>query len=110
MSALMDHLTIAPILVPLLAGALMVLIGERRRTLDAAIGLASTLVLLANPWDEPIGATLEWGNDMGSLISQQQLDTVVRHVEDAVAKGARVLTGGKARPGLGPYFYEPTIL
>ena len=47
---------------------------------------------------------------MGSLISQQQLDTVVRHVEDAVAKGARVLTGGKARPDLGPYFFEPTIL
>jgi len=57
-----------------------------------------------------LGATLEWGNDMGSLISQQQLDTVVRHVDDAVAKGARVLTGGKARPDLGPYFYEPTIL
>src|SRR5918992_2226786 len=57
-----------------------------------------------------LGASLEWGTDMGSLISQQQLDTVVRHVEDAVAKGARVLTGGKARPDLGPYFYEPTIL
>jgi acyl-CoA reductase-like NAD-dependent aldehyde dehydrogenase len=27
-----------------------------------------------------------------------------------VAKGARVLTGGKARPDLGPFFYEPTIL
>ena len=32
------------------------------------------------------------------------------HVDDAVAKGARVLTGGRARPDLGPYFYEPTIL
>ena len=30
------------------------------------------------------------------------------HVEDAVAKGARVLTGGRARPDLGPYFFEPT--
>ena len=57
-----------------------------------------------------LGATLDWGNDMGSLISQAQLDTVTRHVEDAVAKGARVLTGGKARPDLGPYFFEPTIL
>ena len=47
---------------------------------------------------------------MGSLISQQQLDTVTAHVEDAVAKGARVLTGGKARPDLGPFFFEPTIL
>ena len=57
-----------------------------------------------------LGATLDWGNDMGSLISQAQLDTVVAHVDDAVAKGARVLTGGRARPDLGPFFYEPTIL
>ena len=57
-----------------------------------------------------LGASLDWGVDMGSLISQDQLDTVVRHVEDAVAKGARVLTGGRARPDLGPYFFEPTIL
>ncbi|WP_182524470.1 succinic semialdehyde dehydrogenase [Nocardioides dongkuii] len=57
-----------------------------------------------------LGATLEWGNDMGSLISQEQLDVVTHHVEEAVAKGARVLTGGRARPDLGPYFFEPTIL
>ncbi|WP_323793680.1 succinic semialdehyde dehydrogenase [Nocardioides sp.] len=57
-----------------------------------------------------LGATLDWGNDMGSLVSQAQLDTVVAQVDDAVAKGARVLTGGRARPDLGPYFYEPTIL
>jgi succinate-semialdehyde dehydrogenase / glutarate-semialdehyde dehydrogenase len=57
-----------------------------------------------------LGATLDWGNDMGSLISRDQLDTVVAHVDDAVAKGARVLTGGRARPDLGPLFYEPTIL
>ena len=53
---------------------------------------------------------LAWGSDMGSLISQDQLDTVVRHVEDAVSKGAQVLTGGNARPDIGPFYYEPTIL
>jgi succinate-semialdehyde dehydrogenase / glutarate-semialdehyde dehydrogenase len=57
-----------------------------------------------------LGASLEWGVDMGSLVSQAQLDTVQAHVDDAVAKGARVLTGGRARPDLGPYFVEPTIL
>ncbi|MGC4112714.1 MAG: succinic semialdehyde dehydrogenase [Nocardioides sp.] len=57
-----------------------------------------------------LGATLEWGNDMGSLISRRQLETVTAHVEDAVAKGARVLTGGRPRPDLAPFFYEPTIL
>ena len=57
-----------------------------------------------------LAAGLDWGTDMGSLISQDQLDTVVAHVDDAVAKGARVLAGGRARPDLGPYYYEPTIL
>jgi acyl-CoA reductase-like NAD-dependent aldehyde dehydrogenase len=53
---------------------------------------------------------LGWGSDMGSRISADQLATVTEHVEDARAKGARVLTGGRARPDLGPFFYEPTVL
>lgn len=57
-----------------------------------------------------LGATLDWEVDMGPLISADQLDTVVAHVDDAVAKGARVLAGGRARPDLAPYYYEPTIL
>jgi len=57
-----------------------------------------------------LGATLSWENDMGTLISQDQVDVATAHVEDAVAKGARVLAGGKARPDLAPYFFEPTIL
>jgi succinate-semialdehyde dehydrogenase / glutarate-semialdehyde dehydrogenase len=59
---------------------------------------------------QKLGPGLEWGTDIGSLISQQQLDAVTAHVDDAVAKGARVLAGGRARPDLGPYFYEPTVL
>ncbi|TGN64414.1 succinate-semialdehyde dehydrogenase (NADP(+)) [Nocardioides eburneiflavus] len=57
-----------------------------------------------------LGASHEWSVDMGSLISQAQLETVTAHVEDAVAKGAHVLTGGRHRPDLGPYVFEPTIL
>lgn len=57
-----------------------------------------------------LGATTGWEVDMGTLISQQQLDAVQAHVADAVAKGATVLTGGRARPDLGPYYYEPTVL
>lgn len=55
-------------------------------------------------------AGLDWGSDMGSLISQDQLETVTTHVDDAVDKGATLLTGGRPRPDLGPYFYEPTLL
>lgn len=54
--------------------------------------------------------TLDWGGDMGTLISAEQFDTVSRHVQDAVSKGATLLAGGKARPELGQYFFEPTVL
>src|SRR3954454_13729362 len=47
---------------------------------------------------------------MGSLTFARQLESVVDHVEDARAKGATVLAGGRPRPDLGPYFYEPTVL
>ncbi|NUP64499.1 MAG: succinate-semialdehyde dehydrogenase (NADP(+)) [Nonomuraea sp.] len=57
-----------------------------------------------------LGAGHDWSVQMGSLTSQRQLDAVSAHVDDAVAKGATVLTGGKARPDLGPLFYEPTVL
>ena len=53
---------------------------------------------------------LTFDADMGSLGSAAQLERVSAHVEDARAKGAVVLAGGRARPDIGPYFYEPTIL
>ncbi|MEU5426581.1 succinic semialdehyde dehydrogenase [Streptomyces olivoreticuli] len=57
-----------------------------------------------------LGTGLAYGADMGSLVSGRQLETVTRHVEEAVAKGATVLTGGRPRPDIGPLFYEPTVL
>lgn len=57
-----------------------------------------------------LSAGLDYKADMGSLINETQLNTVIHHVDDAVGKGATVLTGGKARPDVGPYFYEPTIM
>lgn len=57
-----------------------------------------------------LGSALAWEVDMGTLINARQLAAVQAHVDDAVAKGAKVLTGGKARPDLGPFYFEPTIL
>jgi succinate-semialdehyde dehydrogenase / glutarate-semialdehyde dehydrogenase len=57
-----------------------------------------------------LSAALDYSADMGSLISEKQLKTVAQHADDAVAKGATVLAGGRARPDIGPHFYEPTIL
>ncbi|HEX8977064.1 MAG TPA: aldehyde dehydrogenase family protein [Solirubrobacteraceae bacterium] len=47
--------------------------------------------------------------DVGAVIFPPQLDIVHDHVKDAVAKGARVLTGGKPASGPGRFF-EPTVL
>jgi acyl-CoA reductase-like NAD-dependent aldehyde dehydrogenase len=47
--------------------------------------------------------------DVGAVIFPPQLDIVDEHVRDAVAKGAKVLTGGHPRAGSGR-FYEPTVL
>ena len=57
-----------------------------------------------------LGIGFDYESDIGSLISRDQLLKVSAHVDDAVAKGARVLTGGKARPDLGPFVFEPTVL
>ncbi|WP_406303410.1 succinic semialdehyde dehydrogenase [Streptomyces sp. NBC_00885] len=57
-----------------------------------------------------LGNSLAYGADMGSLVGERQLETVTRHVEEAVAKGATLVAGGVARPDIGPLFYEPTIL
>ncbi len=57
-----------------------------------------------------LSSTMEFDVDMSTLISQEQFDKVSRMVADALAKGATLLVGGKPRPDLGPYFYEPTLL
>lgn len=57
-----------------------------------------------------LGSSLAYGADMGSLAGERQLEAVQRHVDDAVAKGATLVTGGVTRPDIGPLFYEPTIL
>ena len=49
------------------------------------------------------------GTEVGPLIDQAGLDKVEGLVADAVAKGARILTGGSRPQGPG-YFYTPTVL
>ena len=47
--------------------------------------------------------------DVGAVIFPPQIDIVEDHVRDAVEKGAKVLSGGRVRPGAGR-FYELTVL
>lgn len=57
-----------------------------------------------------LGFALDYSTDMGSLTSERQLSRVIDQVESAVAAGAKVVTGGRPRPDLGPFFFEPTVL
>jgi succinate-semialdehyde dehydrogenase/glutarate-semialdehyde dehydrogenase len=50
------------------------------------------------------------GVDLGPMIHARQLSIVQSHVEDAVARGARLLAGGKPLAQMGPNFFAPTIL
>ncbi|WP_165463219.1 NAD-dependent succinate-semialdehyde dehydrogenase [Atlantibacter sp.] len=56
-----------------------------------------------------VGNGLEEGVVVGPLIEKAGVDKVREHVEDAVSKGAKVLTGGKAHE-LGGNFWQPTVL
>jgi succinate-semialdehyde dehydrogenase / glutarate-semialdehyde dehydrogenase len=56
-----------------------------------------------------VGAGSDPHVQIGPLIDERALAKVEAHVHDAVAKGARVLTGGRPHPR-GGTFYEPTVL
>ena len=57
-----------------------------------------------------VGHGLDRDTDVGPMIHERQLQIVESHIEDAVARGARVLAGGSRLPEIGPNFYQPTVL
>jgi len=48
--------------------------------------------------------------DVGAVFWDKQMDIIENHVEDARAKGASVLAGGRRNPELRGLFYEPTVV
>ncbi|MCL3837552.1 succinic semialdehyde dehydrogenase [Aeromicrobium duanguangcaii] len=56
------------------------------------------------------GANADWEAEMGTLVSPAQLATIEKHVADAIDHGATVVSGGRARPDIAPWFHEPTVL
>ncbi len=56
-----------------------------------------------------VGSGLQEGTDVGPLINEQACQDVDGLVQEAVAAGARVVTGGR-RGTDGPSYYEPTVL
>jgi acyl-CoA reductase-like NAD-dependent aldehyde dehydrogenase len=58
----------------------------------------------------PMGPGLQEGNVLGPLQNQSQFDIVKDLVEDARARGARIVVGGEPAPELGPLFYRATVV
>ncbi len=56
-----------------------------------------------------VGNGMEPGVVQGPLIDKAAVEKVEEHISDALAKGAKLLTGGK-RHALGGTFFEPTVL
>jgi acyl-CoA reductase-like NAD-dependent aldehyde dehydrogenase len=57
-----------------------------------------------------LGPGLSPGSEVGPLIRERQLHELERQLAQAVARGARVRTGGRRRPDIGPTFFEPTVV
>ena len=60
--------------------------------------------------DLTLGTGYDYDADLGSLIDADQLARVRSHVDEAREDGATVETGGRHRPDVAPYCYEPTVL
>ena len=58
----------------------------------------------------PSGNGLDEANVLGPLQNEKQFDIVRRLVDDARARGARIVTGGAPAPELGPLFYRTTVV
>ena len=84
--------------------ATRILVQEKRLSeVTEAIVAATRRVKVGHPFDSD--------TEVGSLISKGQLDTTAGFVERAIAKGAKLLTGGQRLSEYGKgYYYEPTVL
>ncbi len=64
---------------------------------------AKTQLLKLGPGSDP-------HTEVGPMIRAAQVDRVEEQLREAIARGARILAGGRRRPDLGPCFFEPTVV
>ena len=57
-----------------------------------------------------VGPASDLASQIGPMINDRAVEKIERHVQDAVDRGAKVLTGGQRLTGLGPTYYAPTVL
>jgi succinate-semialdehyde dehydrogenase/glutarate-semialdehyde dehydrogenase len=57
-----------------------------------------------------VGPASDPASQIGPMINDRAVEKIERHVNDAIARGAKVLTGGKRLTELGATYYAPTVL
>jgi len=92
------------------AAAGQLCIATERVFVQASIADAFTDRFIERVRSLRVEVSTDWDVDMGSLSSAVQLERVQGHLQDALDRGARLLTGGRHRPDLGPWVLEPTVL
>jgi succinate-semialdehyde dehydrogenase/glutarate-semialdehyde dehydrogenase len=57
-----------------------------------------------------VGPASDEHSQIGPMINARAVDKIARHVDDALTRGARIVTGGKRLADLGSHYYAPTVL
>ncbi|MDA8449391.1 NAD-dependent succinate-semialdehyde dehydrogenase [Acidovorax sp. NCPPB 3859] len=57
-----------------------------------------------------VGPATDPASQIGPMINARAVEKIERHVQDAVARGAKVLAGGRRLVELGAHYYAPTVL
>ncbi len=73
--------------------------------LDELTSKLETLLL-----SKKLGIAEQKDTDLGPLVAKRQLDLLQSQMQDALEKGAKIITGGKRPENLDGVFYEPTLL
>ena len=92
-----------------LSNAGQVCTGSKRFLVQRAVADAFINAFVEGMKGAVMGDPLDEATVLGPMSSEDALTTLTKQVEEAVARGARVLTGGKAADRTG-FFYEPTVL
>jgi betaine-aldehyde dehydrogenase len=74
------------------------------------IAEAFTAAVVERAKQVPVGDPLNAGVKVGAIVSQGQLDGIVRHIDEARADGAEVLIGGGRYPGNDGLYLQPTVI
>jgi L-aminoadipate-semialdehyde dehydrogenase len=82
----------------------------RRLIVDKKVAEPLTAKLKRAYEQVPMGDPLDNGTLMGPLVSEAAVDGMMKAIDQAKADGGVVVTGGRRRPDVGPFFVEPTII